>query len=85
MFAAIFIILNFVLTSTPIGRALYAVGGSQEASRAAGLKVNHVLMLAYVTTGVLAALAGIMIASQINSGSPIIGDRIPLFAIAAEF
>ena len=83
LFAAIFIILNFVLTSTPIGRALYAVGGSQEASRAAGLKVNHVLMLAYVTTGVLAALAGIMIASQINSGSPIIGDRIPLFAIAA--
>jgi ribose transport system permease protein len=83
LFSVIFCILHFVMTSTPIGRALFAVGGSTAASRAAGLKVDRVLVLAYVTAGFLAAVAGIMISSQINSGSPIIGDRIPLFAIAA--
>ncbi|MBZ9811288.1 MULTISPECIES: ABC transporter permease [unclassified Mesorhizobium] len=83
LFGAIFAILYFITTSTPIGRALFAVGGSTAASRAAGLKVDRILMLAYVTAGFLAAVAGVMISSQINSGSPIIGDRIPLFAIAA--
>lgn len=83
VFALIFAALHFVLTSTPVGRALFAVGGSKDASRAAGLNAGRILVAAYVTTGVLAAFTGIIIASQVNSASPIIGDRIPLFAIAA--
>jgi ribose transport system permease protein len=83
VFLVIVVIGQQILASTRLGRAIYAVGGNREASRAAGLKVDRALAVAYVSTALMAAFAGVLICSQINSGSPIIGDRIPLFAIAA--
>jgi ribose transport system permease protein len=64
-------------------RFIYAVGGSLEASRLAGLRIERSTLLAYVTSAVAAALAGVVIASQINSGSPVLGNDAPLYAIAA--
>jgi ribose transport system permease protein len=85
--AVVFLVLLAVgqalLTSTPTGRSVYAVGGSREASRMAGLRVERALHIAYVAPALMAALAGVMIASEINSGSPVLGNDAPLFAIAA--
>jgi ribose transport system permease protein len=73
----------YFLTSTPMGRTIYAVGGSLEASRLAGLRVERSLLLAYLAPALAAALAGVLIASEINSGSPVLGNDTPLYAIAA--
>jgi ribose/xylose/arabinose/galactoside ABC-type transport system permease subunit len=74
---------HYVLTRTVAGRAIFAVGGNLEASRLAGLNVNRSLYLAYVAPALMAAAAGVLIASQINSGSPVLGNETPLYAIAA--
>jgi len=74
---------HYFLTSTPAGRTIYAVGGSLEASRLAGLRVERSLWLAYLAPALAAALAGVLIASEINSGSPVLGNDTPLYAIAA--
>ena len=74
---------HYLMSSTPIGRSIYAVGGSLEASRLAGLRVERSLVLAYLLCSVGAAIAGVVIASEINSGSPVLGNDTPLYAIAA--
>jgi ribose/xylose/arabinose/galactoside ABC-type transport system permease subunit len=74
---------HYVLTRTAAGRAVFAVGGNLEASRLAGLNVSRSLYFAYVAPALMAAIAGVLIASQINSGSPVLGNETPLYAIAA--
>jgi ribose transport system permease protein len=74
---------HYLMSFTPAGRAIYAVGGSLEASRLAGLRVERSLLLAYVASAVSATIAGLVIASQINSGSPVLGNDAPLYAIAS--
>jgi ribose transport system permease protein len=74
---------HYVLTQTAAGRAIFAVGGNLEASRLAGLNVHRSLYLAYVAAALMAAVAGVLIASQINSGSPVLGNETPLYVIAA--
>jgi ribose transport system permease protein len=79
----LFLATLYLMSSTPIGRSIYAVGGSLEASRLAGLRVERSLLLAYLSCGVAAATAGVVVSSQINSGSPLLGNDTPLYAIAA--
>jgi ribose transport system permease protein len=74
---------HYLMSFTPAGRSIYAVGGSLEASRLAGLRVERSLLLAYVASAVSATIAGLVVASQINSGSPVLGNDAPLYAIAA--
>ena len=81
--AVLFLATLYLMSTTPIGRSIYAVGGSLEASRLAGLRVERSLLLAYLSCGVAAATAGVVVSSQINSGSPLLGNDTPLYAIAA--
>jgi ribose transport system permease protein len=81
--AMLLLAVHYLMSLTPVGRSIYAVGGSLEASRLAGLRIERSILLAYVTSAVAAALAGVVIASQINSGSPVLGNDAPLYAIAA--
>lgn len=74
---------HYLLTHTSAGRGFYAVGGNAEASWLAGIKVNRYLMVAYAFTSFCAALAGVLMASRINTGSPIIGRDTDMVAIAA--
>jgi ribose/xylose/arabinose/galactoside ABC-type transport system permease subunit len=80
---ALFLAGHYFMSSTPAGRSIYAVGGSLEASRLAGLRVERSLLFAYLSSAVAAALAGVVVASEINSGSPVLGNDTPLSAIAA--
>ncbi len=74
---------HYVLTYTPLGRGFYAVGGNEEASWLSGIQVKGYLVAAYAITSFTAALAGVLMASRINTGSPIIGRDTDLVVIAA--
>ena len=71
----------FVLGRTAFGRQLYAVGGDPAAARSNGVPVAKVLITAYVLAGVLAALAGILLAARATIGSPTAGQGLELSAI----
>jgi inositol transport system permease protein len=71
------------LTNTRLGRYIYAVGGNENAARAAGISVNGVKMLAYTVCGTLAGLAGVVLAARITTGQPNAGEGYELDAIAA--
>lgn len=65
----VFLIINFIMTSTTFGRSVYAVGGNMEAARLSGIKVNRIKVAIMGITSMLMALAGIMVSSQIMSGT----------------
>ena len=71
------------LRNTQFGRDLYAIGSNRQAARVADLPTEAREVWACVLCSVLAALAGIVLASRLNTGSPIIGQDAPLQAIAA--
>jgi inositol transport system permease protein len=73
----------WVLTYTRIGRHIYAVGGNEQAARAAGIHVGRVKMFAYTACGALTGLAGVVLASRITTGQPNAGVAYELDAIAA--
>ncbi|RNL62146.1 ABC transporter permease [Nocardioides marmoriginsengisoli] len=58
----------FVLTRTVFGAHLYATGSESRSARLAGVKVDRVLVAAYVLSGVLASVAGLLLASRLGSG-----------------
>lgn len=65
------------------GRYLFAVGSSDRAAALSGVPVNGTLIKAYVMSGLLAALAGILITARTNTGEATIGADLPLESIAA--
>lgn len=78
-----YFVLFFILRKTTFGRGVYAIGGNEEASRLSGLKVDRLKIGVYSITGFLSALAGITLASRLNSAQPIAGASYELDAIAA--
>lgn len=72
-----------VLRYTTLGPKLYATGGNEEAARLAGLNVTRIKITAFVITGSLAGLAGLILAARINSGQPNLGEGLELQSIAA--
>ncbi len=65
------------------GRSLYAIGGSQEVARLAGIGVRRVSTWVYVAAGVLSGLAGVVLAARLDSSQPSAGTGYELDAIAA--
>ena len=77
-------ILSFVLMRTPFGRNLYAIGGNRSAATLVGIAVKRVEMLVFGLSGCLAALAGILYASRMNSADPSVGVGWLMPAITAS-
>jgi ribose transport system permease protein len=82
-FALVILSGHFFLGHTQFGRDLYAIGGNREAARLADIPVQSRECWAYVLCALLAAFSGMILASRLNTGSPIIGQDTPLQAIAA--
>lgn len=80
---ASYFILYFILKKTTFGRRVYAIGGNEEASILSGIRVDRVKIWIYSITGLLSALAGIILASRLNSSQPTAGASYELDAIAA--
>jgi ribose/xylose/arabinose/galactoside ABC-type transport system permease subunit len=72
-----------LLANTRLGRHIYAVGGNEQAARAAGINVNTVKIFAYTVCGGLGGVAGVVLAARITTGQPNAGVAYELDAIAA--
>ena len=69
LFVVLVVIMNFFLTRTRWGRAVYAVGGNVEAARRAGIKVNRIYMSVLVLGTLFAALGGILASARLTAAS----------------
>ncbi|MDQ0178459.1 ABC transporter permease [Bacillus chungangensis] len=83
MMAAIVILGHILLTHTKFGRSVYAIGDNEEAARLCGIHVKRVKMSVYILGSAITALAGILLASRLSTGSPNAGTGSELDAIAA--
>ncbi|MGV1791420.1 ABC transporter permease [Rhizobium lusitanum] len=81
--AVLAIICGLVLSRTAFGRWLYASGGNERAADLSGVPVKHVKIIVYVLSGVCAAIAGLVLSSQLTSAGPTAGTTYELTAIAA--
>lgn len=81
--AVVFLILWFVLTKTKFGRHIYAIGGNPQAATLSGINVKRNKIIVFAISGLLAALAGIIVAARLNSAQPDAGDGYEMDAIAA--
>ncbi len=77
------IIASYILTRTVLGRFIFAIGSNEEALRLSGVNVDRWKILVYALAGAICAVAGILLASRINSAQPAIGQGYELDAIAA--
>lgn len=78
-----YLIAVVFLRYTVSGRAIYAVGGNESAARLSGIQVHRVRLLAFILAGLMAGVAGVLMAARLNSGSPNYGAGMELQAIAA--
>lgn len=76
-------VIWYTMTQTRFGRSVYAVGGNEEAARAAGIAVHRVKFKAFMVNGVLVGLAGVIFMSRVNAGLPNAGVGYELQAITA--
>jgi ribose transport system permease protein len=85
MVTAVLVVLvaYWVLRKTVYGMRIYSVGGNLQAARYTGIKVQNMLLSAYVISGLCSALGGVMIASRLYSANGLIGNGYELDAIAA--
>ena len=79
----LYALAHILMSRMRLGRYLYAVGGNREAARLSGVPVQRVLLFAYAASGVLAGLGGVIMASQLKSGSPTYGNMYELYIIAS--
>lgn len=73
----------YVARYTPLGRQIFAVGGNERAARMSGIRVNRVKMFVYMFSGFCAAIAGLIISSELMASHPATGNSFELNAIAA--
>nr|WP_235549234.1 ABC transporter permease [Paenibacillus sp. Root444D2] len=77
------IIASIILSKTIIGRYNFALGSNEESTRLSGVNVDYWKIVIYSLTGVFSGIAGIMMASRLNSAQPALGSGYELEAIAA--
>jgi ribose transport system permease protein len=80
---AVATVLYYVTEWTTVGRYLYAIGGNVEAARLVGVRVDRIMFMSLITSGTLAALAGVVLAAQLGSSSGDIGPAYLLPAFSA--
>jgi ribose transport system permease protein len=82
---AIAVVVWYLLERTPGGRQVYATGANRDAATLAGVRTSRVILVATVACGVISALAGLLVSSQLATGDPTIGTPYLLPAFAAVF
>ncbi len=82
---AISLILWAVLEFTPVGRYLYAIGANQKAAELNGIPTRKFVVGAFVASGTLAALAGVLLASKLRIGQASVGLEFLLPALVGAF
>jgi ribose transport system permease protein len=80
---AVAFLFHFILSKTRAGRYTYAVGSNEEAARLSGIKISQVKTTAYIISGLLAGLVGIILSSRMVTSQPNSASGYELNAIAA--
>lgn len=80
---AVFIVFGLILARTRFGRFVYATGDNPDAARLSGVPVARVKVLAFVISGLLSAVAAIIITARLSDADPNAGSGLELEAIAA--
>lgn len=83
LLAAVAVAAHMILTRSRIGSHITATGGDRRAALHAGIDIRRVLLNVYVLSGVLAALAGVLYAARLDSGSSNAGRGMEIMALAA--
>jgi ribose transport system permease protein len=79
----VYLVLFFVLRSTPFGKIVYAIGSNEEATELTGIDTRKYKLMVYALAGLLTGLGALMYIGRINSGHPNSGLGYELNAIAA--
>lgn len=79
----VYVIFWILLEHTVFGRRVYAIGGNPDAARVSGINVDRMLIAVYTICGLMAGIAGLIMAGRTNSGFPNAGNGMELEAIAA--
>ena len=78
-----FAVFFFILNKTTYGRRIYATGSNAKCAKLVGVDITKIKISVYAISGFLAALAGLMMISRVDSAQPTLGDGYELDAIAA--
>jgi ribose transport system permease protein len=81
--AVVLALLHGVLHRTRLGRAIYAIGGNPAAARLSGMPVQRWLVTVYALSGLLSALAGLVVIARVNAADAGTGEDLLLPSIAA--
>jgi ribose transport system permease protein len=79
----VYVMAHVVLTRTTFGRYVYAIGGNEEATRLSGVAVRFHKTMVYGVSGLMSAIAAVILTARLNSAQPIAGMMYELDAIAA--
>jgi putative multiple sugar transport system permease protein len=79
------VLYAFFTENMTTGRRIYALGGNEKAAKLSGIKTERLVFLTFCNMGVLAALAGMIVAARLNSSTPKAGAGFELDVIAAVF
>jgi len=80
---AAFAVAHVILSRTRFGRYVYAMGSNEEAAVLSGINVANYKMLVYITSGMAAGIAGVILTARVVSGQPTLGEVQELYSIAA--
>lgn len=83
IFVIVIIVFAFVMKKTRLGKYTYAVGSNQEAARLSGVNTDLHIVKIFIIEGMLAAIAGLLIISNLNGGASKDANGLDLFAMAA--
>jgi ribose transport system permease protein len=81
--AGVFVACHVILRHTTLGRYLYAVGANPKAARLSGVRTDRIKLFAFVATGVLVGVAGLILVSLMNAGQPTAGRGFELVVVAS--
>jgi ribose transport system permease protein len=82
--ALVIVVLGWLLLRYMVlGRSIFAVGGNREAARVSGINIDRTKVAVYLLSGLIAALAGIVLAGRMNSSNALMAGEENLRSIAA--
>lgn len=82
---SVVILVHIFLNLTKYGRFLYMIGGNEEAARLSGINTNKYKLIAYMLSGLIAALGGLVLGARLGSGEVDAGSPYLMDAVAAAY
>lgn len=83
MLILLYIVFHIIMSNTVFGRHIYCMGGNPDAAKIAGVNIERLQLIVYAISGILAAFAGIVLASRMGAAQNSIGGNFAMDSIAA--